>query len=135
MQRYLCSAYIQVFRFWSAVDKECERISRSPITCSCIIPFAHNLGLSALMRATTSFSTKKLQAIIDDLAGEVDKVDKLGPIVEARKERGEREDSERERQEAGLERIKAAEFRQKVLIEHDAAHEGMHRRYLLPSIC
>jgi hypothetical protein len=89
------------------------------------------------MRATTSFSTKKLQAIIDDLSGEVDKVDKLGPIVEARIARGERENSEEERHLAGLERMEnrrerqvAAQFREKVLVEQEVVQQGMQARPL-----
>ncbi|CZR51156.1 uncharacterized protein PAC_01031 [Phialocephala subalpina] len=111
MQRYLCNTYVHVFRFWSAIDKECNRIS-----------------LNTIMRAATSFSTKKIQSIIDDLGEEVDKIDKLWPIVEGRKARGERQDSEKERQEAGLERMESrlerqvnADFREKVLEEHDTA--------------
>lgn len=72
-----------------------------------------------MLRATTSFSTKKLQTIIDDLTSEVDNIDKLTPIVEGRKARGEREDSERERiearidrEESRIERKENAEFRQ-----------------------
>jgi hypothetical protein len=84
------------------------------------------------MRATTSFSTKKIQAIIDDLTTEVDKVDKLGPIVEARITRGERQNSAEERRLAGLERMEtkqerkeAAEFRQKVIAEQELVHQGI----------
>lgn len=57
-----------------------------------------------MLRATTSFSTKKLQNVIDDLTSEVEKIDKLTPIVEGRIARGEREDSERERKEAKIDR-------------------------------
>ena len=28
MQEYLCRSYINVFRFWSRVDKECDRCSK-----------------------------------------------------------------------------------------------------------
>lgn len=91
-----------------------------------------HLGISTLMRATTSFSTRKIQVVIDDLSGEVDKVDKLGPIVEARMARGERQDSQRERRLAGLERLEnelerkeAAQFRQKVLVEQEIVQYGI----------
>ncbi|KAG9231383.1 hypothetical protein BJ875DRAFT_517370 [Amylocarpus encephaloides] len=113
MQRYLCSTYVQVFRFWAAVDKECNRIS-----------------LSSLMRATASFSVRKIQATIDDLGAEVDKIDKLWPIVEGRKARGERQDAERERREAGLERLEnrlerkeASEFRRQVLEDQERVQQ------------
>lgn len=98
---------------------------------------SYNAGLGTLMRATTSFSTKKVQTIIDDLSAEVDKVDKLGPIVEARIARGEREKCEEERQLASLERMEnlkerkeAADFRQKVLVEQGVVQQGTQLRIL-----
>jgi hypothetical protein len=106
------------------------------IRCLGVQTVTHQSGVSVIMRAATSFSTKKIQSIIDDLGGEVDKVDKLGLIVEGRKARGERQDSEKERQEAGLERIETrmdrklnAEFRKKVLEEHEVAQQGKSYRH------
>lgn len=97
------------------------------------VPQTYKSGVSALMRATTSFSTKKIQAIIDDLSAEVDKVDKLGPVVEARISRGERQNSEEERRAAGLERMEnkrerkeASEFRRVVLDEQARAEKGSY---------
>lgn len=62
-------------------------------------------GLNILLRAAASFSVKKLQGIVDDLKEDANRMDRLVPIVEGRIARGEREDTERERVEAGLERL------------------------------
>lgn len=66
---------------------------------------AYILGLNILLRAAASFSVKKLQGIVDDLKEDANRMDRLVPIVEGRMARGEREDTERERVEAGLERL------------------------------
>ena len=80
MQRVLFSSYKNVFRFWCRVDKECSRC-----------------GLNTLLRASTSFSIKKLQAIVDDLNGDADQIDKIAGIIEGQY-------AGTERMEAGLER-------------------------------
>ena len=87
MQEQLCRSYINLLRFWYHVNKECDRCK-----------------FSALLRAAASFSTKKLQAIIDDMRQDSDNIEKLAPIIEARRARGERENAAKERQEANLER-------------------------------
>ena len=85
-------------------------------------------GFSVLIKATASFSTKKLQSITQDLANEVDKVDKLIPIVEARKRSGEVQNSEIERQRAGIERTENKEFRERVLKEQEITDNGRSPR-------
>ena len=65
MQELLFNSYKNVFRFWCRVDKECSRC-----------------GLNTLLRASTSFSIKKLQAIVDDLKEDADQIDKLAAILE-----------------------------------------------------
>ena len=89
MQELLFNSYKNVFRFWCRVDKECSRC-----------------GLNALLRASTSFSIKKLQAIIDDLKEDADQIEKLAAILEgqyagtARMEAGlERYENKKERDE------------------------------------
>ena len=89
MQEYLFKSYKDVFRFWCRVDKECRRSS-----------------LNTLLRASTSFSLRKLQGIIDDLKEDADQIDKLVPLIEgqfASQERlevsGERKENKREREE------------------------------------
>lgn len=80
MQEILFSSYKNVFRFWCRIDKECSRC-----------------GLNSLLRASTSFSIKKLQAIVDDLKGDADQIDKIAAIIEGQY-------AGTERMEAGLER-------------------------------
>jgi hypothetical protein len=87
MQQQLCRSYINLLRFWYYVNKECDRCK-----------------FSALLRAAASFSTKKLQVIIDDMRRDSDSIEKLAQIVEARRARGERENAAKERQEANLDR-------------------------------
>lgn len=81
------------------------------------------VGFSKLTRSTFSFSTKKLQDIISDMETDANHIEKLAPIVEARKSRGEREDAAKERLEAGIgreqakiERLESAEWRK---IQHN----------------
>lgn len=87
MQKQLCRSYINLLRFWYHVNKECDRCK-----------------FSALFRAAASFSTKKLQVIIDDMRQDSDNIEKLAPIIEARRDKGERENAAKERQEANLDR-------------------------------
>ena len=81
MQELLFNSYKNVFRFWCRVDKECSRC-----------------GLNTLLRASTSFSIKKLQAIVDDLKDDADQIEKVAAIIEGQY-------AGRERIEAGVERL------------------------------
>ena len=80
MQELLFSSYKNVFRFWCRVEKECSRC-----------------GLNTLLRASASFSMKKLQAIVDDLEEDADQIEKVAAIVEGQY-------ADKERMEASLER-------------------------------
>lgn len=58
-------------------------------------------------RGAFSFNIRKLQSIVSQMEFDANQIEKLAPIVEARKARGEREDAARERCEAGIEREEA----------------------------
>ncbi|KAK7047185.1 hypothetical protein VNI00_006851 [Paramarasmius palmivorus] len=95
MQALFYDSYINMLRFWSRVDRECDRCY-----------------FSSICRAATSFSTKKLDEIIKDLKDDADRIEETAALVEARLAKGEREETRQERQEAVLERAKAQAERQ-----------------------
>ena len=98
MQELLCRTYINILKFWHRVDKECARCN-----------------WNLLIRASASFSKAKLQTILDQIEHDADAVDKLASLVEGRLARGEREDAEKERLAAGIEREESRIERQQQL--------------------
>lgn len=97
MQEYLFRSYTNVFRFWCRVDKECNRCS-----------------LSTLLQASTSFSLKKLQSIVQDLKDNADEIDKLVHIIEGQHASAEREEAGLERDENKKERDEGGEWRKQM---------------------
>ena len=97
MQEYLFRSYKNVFRFWCRVDKECRRNS-----------------LNTLLRASTSFSLRKLQGIIDDLKKDADQIDKLVPIIEGQYAGQERLEASWERHENKKEREEGSAWRKQM---------------------
>lgn len=97
MQEYLFKSYKDVFRFWCRVDKECNRC-----------------GLNSLLRASTSFSMKKLQAIMNDLRDDADQIDKLVPVIEGQYASQERLEASQERYENKKEREEGSAWRKQL---------------------
>ncbi len=97
MQEHLFRSYTNVFRFWCRVDKECSRCS-----------------LSTLLRASTSFSLKELQSIVQDLKENADETDKLVHIIEGQYAGVEREEANVERKENKRERDEGSEWRKQM---------------------
>ena len=97
MQELLFSSYKNVFRFWCRVDKECSRC-----------------GLNTLLRASTSFSIMKLQAIVDDLKQDADEIDKLAAIIEGQYAGTERMEASLERRENRKERDEGSAWRKQM---------------------
>lgn len=64
-------------------------------------------GIKSLLRVAVSFTTNKLDESIQDIQSSVEAIEKLAPIVDARRAKGEQEDARHERIEAGLERLEA----------------------------
>ncbi|KAJ3892676.1 hypothetical protein GG344DRAFT_44866 [Lentinula edodes] len=100
LQDLLCKTYVEIFRFWSRIDRECDQYGNA------------YSGIKSFLRVAVSFSTKKLDESIREIETNVDTIDKLVPIIEARRARGEQEDAGRERVEAGIERLEARVERQ-----------------------
>ncbi|KAJ7492169.1 hypothetical protein FB451DRAFT_519336 [Mycena latifolia] len=94
LQEMLCTSYINMLRFWSRVDKECD-------TCGC----------TRFLKAATSFSTNKLNKIIKDIKDDADQIEKLASILEATKSKEARQAAELEWFHAGLERAAAQKER------------------------
>ncbi len=97
MQALLFNSYRNVFRFWCRVDKECSRC-----------------GLNTLLRASTSFSIGKLQAIVDDLKGDADQIDKMAAIIEGQYAGTERIEASLERYENRKERDEGSAWRKQM---------------------
>ncbi|KAL9577947.1 MAG: hypothetical protein Q9212_006039, partial [Teloschistes hypoglaucus] len=93
MQDILKQSYVNLLRFWSRVEKECSH---------CVV--------SAMLRSITSFSTAKLDQILEQLRQDADDVEKLVPIVQERIVRGERENAAEERRLAGIARAELSTF-------------------------
>lgn len=91
---------------------------------------ADDSGLNLLLRAAASFNTKKLQGIVDDLRKDADQIDKIVPIIEARKARGEREDAEVERLAAGLERLESKQERHEASTWRKLSHGDRIKSWL-----
>ena len=98
MQEHLFRSYVNIFRFWCRVDKECNRCA-----------------LNTLLRATASFSLKKLQSIVSDLKENADDIDKLVPIIEGQYAGIERGEARIERIENQKERIENSGWRKQML--------------------
>ena len=97
MQELLFSSYKNVFRFWCRVDKECSRC-----------------GLNSLLRASTSFSTRKLQTILDDLKEDADQIEKVAAIIEGQYAGRERVEASHERYENRKERDEGSAWRKQM---------------------
>lgn len=97
MQELLFSSYKNVFRFWCRVDKECSRC-----------------GLNSLLRASTSFSIKKLQAIVDDLKEDADQIEKVAAILEGQYAGTERTEASLERNENRKDRDEGSAWRKQM---------------------
>ena len=94
------------------------------------------IGLNALLRASTSFSTKKLAAIIKSLQDNADQVAKLALIIEgqyasqARHEAElERSDNKRERDEGSVWRKQMQSDRVRAWLGSDMVNESNLRRH------
>ncbi|KAJ7349860.1 hypothetical protein DFH08DRAFT_742347 [Mycena albidolilacea] len=94
LQELLCETYINMLRFWSRVDKECD-------TC----------WFTGMLKSVRTFSTEKLNKIIKNLEEDVDQIEKLASILEANKNKNERQAAEVERFQAGIERTSARKER------------------------
>ena len=97
MQAHLFRSYTNIFRFWCRVEKECNRCS-----------------LNTLLRASASFSIKKLQSIVNDLKENADDIDKLVPIIEGQYAGLERAEARLERIENKKERDEGSEWRKQM---------------------
>lgn len=90
-----------------------------------------HLGIKSFLRVAVSFSTKKLDESIQEIETNVDNIDKLVPIIEARRARGEQEDARRERVEAGIERLEARVERQAQREFRDMYQDDRYSTYQL----
>ena len=88
-------------------------------------------GTHHIIHAMVSFSTKKLNDIITDMKEDVDQIEKLVPIIEARISKGERENAEMERHLAGIERSEAKKER----LEAKAWREKEENRLQSMNLC
>ncbi|KAJ6623171.1 hypothetical protein B0H10DRAFT_825470 [Mycena sp. CBHHK59/15] len=95
LQELFCQSYVNMLRFWSRVDKECD-------TC----------WYTSMLKAVASFSTSKLNKIIQDIEEDANQIEKLASILEATKGKEERQAAELERFKAGMERAAAQRERQ-----------------------
>ena len=109
MQELLFSSYKNVFRFWCRVDKECSRC-----------------GLNSLLRASTSFSTRKLQAIVDDLEEDADQIEKVATIIEGQYAGKERVEASHERYENRKERDEGSAWRKQMQSDRIRTWLGGH---------
>lgn len=109
MQELLFSSYKNVFRFWCRVDKECSRC-----------------GLNTLMRASTSFSIKKLQTIVDDLKENADQIEKVAAIIEGQYAGKERIEASFERLENRKERDEDSAWRKQMQSDRIRTWLGSH---------
>ncbi|KAL0938498.1 uncharacterized protein CTRU02_205108 [Colletotrichum truncatum] len=79
------SSYVGIIRFWARVEEQCS-----------------TSGLLLVAQSITSFSTKKLDEILEDISQDADDIAKLFPIVQERLRRGEVQDAADERRKAGV---------------------------------
>lgn len=97
MQEYLFRSYKDIFRFWCRVDKECNRCS-----------------FNSLLRASASFSLRKLQGIVGDIEHNADELDKLVPIIEGQYAGQERLEASIERGKNQIEREEGSAWRKQM---------------------
>ncbi|KAL8686929.1 MAG: hypothetical protein Q9218_006759, partial [Villophora microphyllina] len=117
MQDILKESYINLLRFWSRVEKE--------------LTIATNKVVSAMLRSITSFSTTKLDKILEQLRQDADDVEKLVPIVQERIVRGERENAADERRLAGIARAELSAFIQEQRqdkVQRESDRKGVRQR-------
>ncbi|KAI4248357.1 MAG: hypothetical protein LQ352_005928 [Teloschistes flavicans] len=111
MQDILKQSYINLLRFWSRVEKECSHCGKHPsLRTTLPFPALINQVVSAMLRSIISFSTTKLDQILEQLRQDADDVEKLVPIVQERIVRGERENAAEERRLAGVARAELSTF-------------------------
>ncbi|KAJ7762426.1 hypothetical protein DFH07DRAFT_411026 [Mycena maculata] len=70
LQNLFCSAYINILRFWSRVDKECD-----------------TSWYTGMLKAPYSFSTNKLNKIIKDIEDDADQIEQLASILQGERYR------------------------------------------------
>lgn len=103
LQKLLCDSYINILRFWSRVDKECDRSCKSYGILYARLWFRYeHTVIASILRSATSFSTNKLKKIVEDIKEDANQIEKLVPIIEAQLARNEREEAEEERRQAEL---------------------------------
>ncbi|KAL8747305.1 MAG: hypothetical protein Q9190_000811 [Brigantiaea leucoxantha] len=121
MQEVLKASYFNVLRFWSRVEKECNH---------CVV--------SAIFRSAASFSTSKLDKILEQICQDADDLDKLIPIVQGRLDRGERENASEERRLAGLARAEVLAFiheQREDKLQRDLDRKSKSNRHHLHRFC
>lgn len=109
MQELLRLSYINVIRFWCRVEKECTRCSKSITAVDSNSILSHAVA-NRMGRALASFSTSKLDGIVECIEQNSSDISKLIPIVQERVQRGEREDASEERRLAGIARAEQSAF-------------------------
>jgi hypothetical protein len=85
MQELLKSSYTGIIKFWARVEEQCS-----------------TSGFVLAAKSLTSFSTKKLEEIIAEIAEDSNNIAKLVPIVQERLRRREEENAADERQKANI---------------------------------
>ncbi|KAJ6601314.1 hypothetical protein DFH09DRAFT_1127428 [Mycena vulgaris] len=121
LQELFCNSYINMIRFWSRVDKECD-------TC----------WYTGMLKAATSFSTNKLNKIVKDIEEDADEIEKLASILEATKGKAERQAAELERFQAGRERAAAQKERDAQTAwreENQGDRQGERYRHISSWLC
>ena len=109
MQELLQLSYINVIRFWCRVEKECTRCSKFNMARGKNSIPTHAVA-NRMGRALASFSTSKLDGIVERIEQNSSDISKLIPIVQERVLRGEREDAVEERRLAGIARAEQSAF-------------------------
>ncbi|KAJ7266958.1 hypothetical protein B0H12DRAFT_1098958 [Mycena haematopus] len=92
LQELFCNSFINMLRFWSRVDKECD---------------TNTHGYKSVLKATTSFSTSKLNNIVKDIEDDAEKIEKFVDILEATEGKLERRAAELDRFQAEIARVAA----------------------------
>ena len=109
MQELLQHSYINVIRFWCRVEKECTRCGKFITARGGNSRLSHAVA-NRMGRALASFSTSKLDGIVERIEQNSSDISRLIPIVQERVQRGEREDAAEERRLAGIARSEQSAF-------------------------
>lgn len=86
MQRLLVSSYLRILEFWVRVERQCN-------TC----------GFMLAVKSLSSFSTRRLDETLAEMAACNEKITKLVPIIQERYRRGEHESARNEWIKANVE--------------------------------